>query len=245
MRFQPSHLGCFPRLYAALRRVYFPAHMKFHVSARAPLLLLLAGFILLSARARAGLRFEENIIELHSSPREMSVPGVFRFQNDGKELVTIRKVRTSCGCTTAKLDKMTYQPGEHGEIHTVFKYGFARGPLRKLLTVELADDTEIPLEIHVRVEAPVTASPTLVYWREGEAPETRTVAIRIQPGVKVELGQVECDSEFFKAAVGKREGQFVLEVTPGHTDRKAKARIRLPTKADGVPGQLTVYARVQ
>ncbi len=201
----------------------------------------------LAVSAQAGLRFEKKTLELASSPKERSVAGIFRFQNDGVAPVTIRQVNTTCGCTTAKLSQSTYQPGESGEIETVFKYGFARGPLRKLLSVELADGTEIPLEIHVRVEAPVLARPTLVYWRKGESGGTRNVAIEIGAGIDAVVGPVECDSDDFSVALRKNEASgYTLAVTPRSTAERAKGRIRLTTRvAGGEPEMLTIYARVQ
>ncbi len=211
-----------------------------------PLLLgcALSGFA--AASARAELSFDEKILQLRSSPSEHSAAGVFRFENTGSEPVTIRKVHTTCGCTTAKLAKMTYRPGERGELATVFKYGFARGPLRKLLSVETEDGTTIPLEIHVRVEAPVTATPTLVFWRTSEAAKPKTVTIEVQPGVPAEVGPAECDSDDFQVGLAKSETGYLLTVTPRDTTQRAKARIRLPTRPAGAePGSLTIYARVQ
>lgn len=201
----------------------------------------------LTVSAQAGLQFEEKIIELASSPKERSVAGTFRFKNDGDAPVTIRKVHTTCGCTTAKLSQTTFQPGETGQIDTVFKYGFARGPLRKLLSVELADGTELPLEIRVTVEAPVQASPTLVYWRQGQSAESKEIAIEVGSGFDAAIGPVESDDENFTVTMKKNgEKNYTLAVTPRSTADRAKARIRLTTRVgDAQPELLTIYARVQ
>ena len=40
----------------------------------------------------------------------------FHFTNNGNQPLIIEQVKTTCGCTSAKLAKMKYAPGEHGQI---------------------------------------------------------------------------------------------------------------------------------
>lgn len=47
---------------------------------------------------------------------DASAAGTYAFTNVGEQSITITQVRTSCGCTTATLDKTTYAPGESGQI---------------------------------------------------------------------------------------------------------------------------------
>jgi hypothetical protein len=44
----------------------------------------------------------------------------FEFTNTGGDLLVIQEVKTSCGCTAARLDDREYRPGESGSIDVVF-----------------------------------------------------------------------------------------------------------------------------
>ncbi len=47
--------------------------------------------------------------------------------NNGKGVLQVESVSTSCGCTTAVLDPMTLEPGQSGTLHIEFDSG-AHGP---------------------------------------------------------------------------------------------------------------------
>ena len=47
--------------------------------------------------------------------------GVLRFTNAGVKTLVIEDITTTCGCTTAKPDKMRYEPGESGTINVTFE----------------------------------------------------------------------------------------------------------------------------
>ncbi len=58
----------------------------------------------------------------------------FRFTNIGGEVLVVRDVKATCGCTTPRLDKREYAPGESGEITVVFDPP-GTGPQNKYITV--------------------------------------------------------------------------------------------------------------
>lgn len=204
-------------------------------------------WLAVAASAPAELVFEQRILELPATPGLHEVSGVFRFQNTGREDVTIRKVRTSCGCTSAKLEKMTYAPGEKGEIATTFRFGFAKGKLRKLLSVELADATEIPLEIHTLVLVPISAKPTLVFWRQGSEAGTKRVSIGLQPNLPMRVDSVVSDNPAFETKLTEEgDGRYALEVTPHSTSEKSSGQITIKTDYPPEnPATVTIYARVR
>lgn len=197
--------------------------------------------------APAALVFEEQILNLPATPGLHEVSGVYRFQNTGSENVKIRKVRTSCGCTTAKLDKLVYAPGEKGEIATTFRFGFAKGKLRKLLSVELEDATEIPLEIHTLVMIPISAKPTLVFWRRGSEAGTKRVAIGLQPDLPIQVASAVSDNPaFLTKLTAEGDGRYALEITPRSTTDNATGQITIKTDYPPEnPTTVTIYARVR
>lgn len=200
--------------------------------------------------AQGGLVFDQPILELRSTPSVHSVEGTFVFRNTGDRAVTIRKVKTGCGCTSTKLDRDRIEPGERGEIEVKFNYGFEKGRLRKLLSVYTDDEDqpEIPLELRVNVEVPVQLSPTLVYWRKGEDPATKSVEVEIAHELPVTITRVRTEGSGFAVALRRLggDGKLAIDVTPESTRDRAGASIYLETEsASGRQETYKAYARVR
>src|SRR5215467_7699362 len=88
--------------------------------------------IFLCAMARAELKWEQTMIELHPMPADTQAVGHFKYQNTGDKPVHFRSVRTSCGCTAAQSQKDEVPPGDKGEITPPFTMAIAQA--RKLKT---------------------------------------------------------------------------------------------------------------
>ncbi|MGM0464356.1 MAG: DUF1573 domain-containing protein [Bacteroidota bacterium] len=65
----------------------------------------------------------------------------FKFKNSGKSDLIIRKVRSSCGCTTVTPANTTIKPGESSTIKAVFDAGVRKGKQHKVITV-ITNDPE-------------------------------------------------------------------------------------------------------
>ena len=67
------------------------------------------------------------------------VKHVYEFENRGKRILKISKVKTSCGCTAAILTDKDVPPGKTGKIETTFNSGTSRGNVKKTITVTSND----------------------------------------------------------------------------------------------------------
>lgn len=78
----------------------------------------------------------------------------FDFTNTGESLLTIDKVKPSCGCTTSELAIKDYLPGETGHIEVVFDPKDRHGVQHKTVKVSsnCRSKPEITLEFEVEVE---------------------------------------------------------------------------------------------
>ena len=205
---------------------------------------------LLAEPLRGDLVFENQILELRTTPAEHSVKGTFLFRNAGVYPVTIRRVKTGCGCTTARLKKQCINPGEQGEIVAKFKYGFEKGVLRKGLTV-ITDDPEspeIPLEIRVLVAPAVRVSPTLVYWRVGEPVSSKSVRVGLDSKIPTVIREARNNAPEFRVTLRKQRdsGDYLLEITPKSTAAKAAAKIELEAQSAGRKPEIhKVFARIK
>jgi len=86
--------------------------------------------------------------------------------------VTITGIRTSCGCTTTKLEKRFFQVGEKSEIEVHFEVGSRVGPQQKYVTVQ-TDDSQHPsqeLELQVYIPYTLKIEPRFIYWNKGVEP---------------------------------------------------------------------------
>lgn len=68
---------------------------------------------------------------------------VYKFENRGKGILEISKVKTSCGCTAAMLTNKIISPGKTGEIKATFNSGSYKGNVTKSITV-LSNDPNSP-----------------------------------------------------------------------------------------------------
>lgn len=59
----------------------------------------------------------------------------YKFKNDGKSDLLIRKIITSCGCTTTSAKQMTVKPGKSSTIQVTFDSSGKKGSQNKTVTV--------------------------------------------------------------------------------------------------------------
>lgn len=210
-----------------------------------PLLILIA-----ASPARAGLRWENLQQSFERSPGDPAVEVTYRFRNTGPAPVTIRKVRTSCGCTAARLEKETYAPGESGAVPVKFTLGDRRGLNVVTITVTTDDPAAEPtvLALRVNILDPLTVEPALVWWRVGAAPEAKEVRLTASPARPVRVKSVTSTNPRLavQLATGAAGERYTLTVTPQDTASKEVAEIRVVTDFPlDAPRNYLIYARVK
>ena len=207
-------------------------------------LALLAGV----AFARGELKFDKPVQEFHRVPDDGHVEAHFIFKNTGAEPVKVRRVVTSCGCTTASLGKNVFAPGETGQIDVKFTFGSRRGPHRKIVSVVLEDKTELPLDLRVWIHEPLTVAPALVYWKVGEPGAAKAVQLTVADGQKIGVKSVVSSNPRITAAVEavKPGEQYVVNVKPADTAQKETAELTVQTDfPPDAPRAYTIHARIK
>ena len=205
--------------------------------------------IFVTSPLRAELAWEKPVQNYHRLPSDGHIETKFAFRNRGKSPVTVRKVRTSCGCTSAKLAKNTFDPGEQGEITVRFNFGDRIGPHRKIITV-ITDDKPEPtdLSLQVWIHEPLTIAPALVFWKTGAPSDARSVQLTAEPGSPVRVKSVTSSNPRLTAKLEtiKPGGQYVVSITPADTSKKESAEITVETDfpADE-PRSYTIHARIK
>lgn len=205
--------------------------------------------LLLTAPLRADIKWEQQNQNFHRLPSDGHLETKYVFRNEGKTAVTVKKVRTSCGCTSARLAKDTFAPGEQGEISVKFTFGDRRGPHRKIITVETDDRPEpTELSLQVWIHEPLTIAPALVFWKTGEAGAAKTVQVTSEAGTAVRVKSVTSSNPRMAAKLEtiKAGGQYAISVTPADTTQRESAEITVETDfpADA-PRSYTIHARIK
>ncbi|HKL09739.1 MAG TPA: DUF1573 domain-containing protein [Bacteroidales bacterium] len=90
------------------------------------------------------IEIEERNHNFGKVPRDQKeIETDFHFKNTGKSDLIIRKIRTTCGCTTANLEKKVLKPGETSSFRAVFTPGSRKGIQRKSIYI-ISNDPKNP-----------------------------------------------------------------------------------------------------
>jgi hypothetical protein len=172
-----------------------------------------------------------------TKPADTKVVTGYSFTNLGSYAVTIQNVKTSCGCTAAKLDKKIYEPGEGGVIDTTFDIGNRRGTQTKRITVTTDDPDKSNKSLVLKVEIPrvVTVKPQLVSWEVGEDLAARAIEIAAAEGATIEI--VETAPSTDRVVIKRKElvenSRYEIQLTPVATDVAFRGFLKLKVKING------------
>jgi hypothetical protein len=184
----------------------------------------------ISGSALAGLEFEQVNLSDTVSPVLESYSYTFPFKNEGATPIEIIKVKSSCGCTTAKLEKMVYQPGEAGTIEGVFSKGSRTG--KQEVSVSVISSNAVSgietVELSLQLEIPqlLESNPSMVLWRTGSEPTEKAIAVKLSDKFDVQIKAVEIDSSTFSIQLvdgeSPTEKKFLIKPVSTATSTTAK-----------------------
>jgi hypothetical protein len=205
-------------------------------------------FLASAGMALANLHWESAVQEFERVPEDGSVTAKYAFKNTGSEPVTIRRVQTSCGCTSAKLTKTTFAPGESGEIEVKFTFGSRRGLQRKLISVKGDKDQEWRLDLRCNIRETVTINPAFVFWRIHSDPAEQSIRIVCEPSAGVKVTGVKSSSPRLAAnlTTAKPGEEYIVTVKPTDTSQKEAAELTIETNfPPDAPRSYRVFARIR
>jgi Protein of unknown function (DUF1573) len=211
-----------------------------------PLFLLL---FLFAGTAFGQLTWETTKQTFNSKPHDEFVTAKYKFTNTGKAPVEIEKIRTSCGCTTAALQKKEYAPGESGEIETRFTFSGRTGQQHKEIMVQTSDKPSDPtiLELNVFIQEIVKVEPQVVLWRVGDKPEPKLIHIDVAKDATVKVLSVNSNNPGLKVKLREIEPgkKYEVEVTPDTAAHEQQATIQINTDyPSNSPETKYAYARI-
>ena len=85
----------------------------------------------------------------------------FRFKNIGDDVLKIKKVKKTCGCTVPQLSKKEYEPGESGTVKVTYSASKRAGAVSKHLYIQSNDklNPKVTLTIKGEVARKVNVEP--------------------------------------------------------------------------------------
>src|SRR5213075_880347 len=170
--------------------------------------------------ARAELKWEQTMIELHPAANDKQAIGHFKYQNTGSTPVHFKSVHASCGCTTAQSQKEEVPPGDKGEITATFNIGDRTGTQVKTVTVETDEATNQKTVLTLKTIIPqqLELNPTFVFWKQGDKPEPKTITVKAGKEFTVKHIKVTSSSPDFQTKVEEKgNGEFQIDVQPQET----------------------------
>ena len=209
---------------------------------------VLLPFLVATTTAFAGLKWDRPVQEFHCVPEDGFVETKFTFTNPGPNPLRIRKIQSSCGCTTARLAKRDFAPGEAGELVAKFTFGGRRGPQRKTILVSTDDGTEVILDLRVWIHDPLPIKPALVFWKVGDPLEPKSVELTASEGQKIGITSVSSTNPAITASVETIApgSKYRLQVRPSSTAQKESAQIKIVTDFPAAaPRTYIVHLRIK
>src|ERR1700677_1861071 len=197
----------------------------------------------------AQLKWEKRSLEFHPSPSDTKVVAEFPFTNIGKKTVKIKEVKTSCGCTTATLDKDTYAPGEKGKITAIFDIGGRMGVQEKTIYVSTTDpkEPELVLNFKATIQELLELDNVWLNWLAGEELKPKIVNIKVSADYPIHHLDVTSTNPNMVAEIKHVEGtrDYQLIVTPKNTGAELHAGLEIkPDYPKDPPKYFHVYTRV-
>jgi hypothetical protein len=207
-----------------------------------------------AAHRQPKIRFDQPDYDFGEAEAGDEVEHTFVFENAGDDLLTITKVRTSCGCTAALVSEEKVSPGKTGEIKaTLLTKGF-QGDVKKSLLVESNDpDNElVRLTIGGKVLPEVTVEPRYLHWEDmkpGEPAEPKKLSIRFVEGRGLRLEKILSESPsvvLTKESEGKNQVAYTVALAESLPEGRLTGRITVRTNSKRMPEvDVPFYAFVQ
>jgi hypothetical protein len=186
---------------------------------------------------------------------------IYEFENRGKDILNIGKVKTSCGCTAVILTNDTILPGKTGEIRATFNSKSYTGNVTKSISV-ISNDPERPsykLTISGEIIEDVSIKPRNIDFGSVSLGErtNRTFTIKSQTTPDFKIKKITPSKPFINASIIEEEnGEYVIKVAlennPGigrfsggiylETNSQMQKKVTVPFFGE-IVGDVTTYPK--
>ncbi len=127
------------------------------------LILFSASFIFAEKGAR--IKFEKESWDFGKVKQGETLTHVFKFKNVGDEILKVKGVSTSCGCTAALVSNAEIPSGKEGEIKVTFETRGYQDKITKYVFVESNDPTQASKRLEIMAEIEIPPRPKIFLER--------------------------------------------------------------------------------
>ena len=117
----------------------------------------------------------------NSTSEVSAVKATIPLTNTGTSMLKVKEVRTSCGCTSAPLDKDSLAPGETTNLNVSLNLPNSNGPIEKFITIftNASEKTPHILTIRANVQRALQLSSSYIPFNMGvvNTPHIGTITI--------------------------------------------------------------------
>jgi len=203
--------------------------------------------LLLAGGVFAQLQFESTELELHGLPNDTTLSGAYRFTNIGETDITVKTIKTTCGCTTTGLDKKTYAPGESGEISATIKVREGVNEKQIIVTTDEPSKKTTTLIIRGIVPRYVDIDPPYVKWKVGDTAKRKKLRLKFLTDDDINITSVTANKDGFEYELLTLEAgrRYELLVTPLSTKKSNSTQFSFATDyPPDIPQTFHASARV-
>ena len=172
----------------------------------------------------------------------------FHFTNTGKQSVEVRQIESSCGCTTAELEKRQYAPGESGDIVARYTVGNHVGQQTKTIEV-FTNDHEAPTTLTLSVQIPevLRIAPPYVAWKHAEDGKAKAITLEQMQDTPIDEITVQSSNAWISVAMQTlvKGRKYRLDVTPAQTAQTAFATLTIRCRYGDEEKTYRAYATVK
>lgn len=212
--------------------------LKTKVRLLAGLVIIIAGACPISSAADpAGLSFVKNRIELTVAPEAKMVTVPYFFENKTDQSISIARYDSACSCLSAKVkgDKLTYKPGEKGEMKIDFELGNFSGLVEKTVLIWTSNDAEQSpssvLTVALTIPVLFEINPKTVFWDQNGEKTSQVIKLTVNDKKPIHiLSHKGTNPQFAYELKTIRDGsEYELVVTPKDLSKPAFGMIKLGT----------------
>ncbi len=166
------------------------------------LLILLIGLGLFAQETQPKLEFSSTEFNFGTVEKGEKVSYEYEFTNSGNAELEIKDVKPTCGCTTAKPEKLNYDKGETGKIAVTFDSTRFAGAITKTIVV-VSNDPDTPrmqLKLTGKILQEVDANPVSLAIPNVKRSDIIEREITLSTGMldKLEISEVKSNLDFLK-----------------------------------------------
>lgn len=161
----------------------------------------------------------------------------FPFKNESSGTVVIKKLKSSCGCSTPQVDETVIPAGKSGVVSVVYDPGDQVGMRVVQVTVETDEPGDKPssMALKVNIRPAIDFQPRLVRWTQGTEASTQSITVKrvIDTATITSVKSLDDSLEVQLSAYDEESKSWTLRLRPKSMDTARTSTIEIRAAVEG------------